>query len=146
MGIGSPFGPCVVRYGHVWRWVIVPLDFVWSFDMISAHYCSHVCDSPRDNHYMLVWFKFNSHFLGMHGYKKSGSLPHMMARWLPQWIPYLNFLGHNWHRAHKNRVYCTDPGLCVRKIARATTFSAEIFPEQRVCRIVKWLIYTGHWA
>ena len=84
---------------HLRRWVIVSsslarLHSVWSAHIIVPH------DSPRDNHYACMFSPRgigNSRLLGGLSYEKirryNNSHPYVTARWPPQQIPPLNFLG-----------------------------------------------------
>ena len=90
---------------HVWRWVIVPSDLVQSFGAICAHYrycmihctITNMCawfESTRERHLICLTKLF-----GGLSYEKiwryNNSPPYVMARWLPQQIPPLNFLATN---------------------------------------------------
>ena len=91
---------------HVWRRVIVPLNLAWSFGAICAHYHYRVIHCEITD--MRAWFESTQEkqlslltgltkSFGRLSYKKirwyNNSLPYMTARWPPQQIPPLNFLG-----------------------------------------------------
>ena len=86
---------------HVWRWVIVPLDLERSFGAICAHYRCRVIHRTitkcvRDLSSRGKGSSCLTKLFGGLSYKKiqryNNSPPYVMARWLPQQIPPLNFL------------------------------------------------------
>ena len=96
--------------GHVWRWLIVPLDLVRSFGSIFAHYPYHMIHCTII--FMRTWFSScgnlgNSRLLDRLSYKKIqryiNSSPNITPRWSPQWILTLNFLG--WYTCLDTCIY-----------------------------------------
>ena len=90
---------------YVWRWVIVPSDLAQSFIAIYTYYHYHMIH--RAITFMCAWFKSTrerqssrlTKLLGGLNYEKiqryNNSPPYMMARWLPQQIPPLNFADYD---------------------------------------------------
>ena len=109
-GMGSLLTPVLTLWGgghtdcHVWRWVVIPSDSGRSFGTICAYYRYHMISLPRNNICARViqvhvgkGSSSLTKLLGGLSYGKirryNNSPPYVTARWPPQQIPHLNFLG-----------------------------------------------------